>query len=144
MGLISWSREPDKLILRKYLFAKIIIVVDYFRKTFHRRCLTGLWICLRFWICQRSESTGVLNIPGLWICQGSEYSSGTEYVRTLDISWFYARVTHGSKFAWICLNNSWICLIMSEFAWICLNGFCFKFTHCSSLSKGTIECFLGK
>ena len=25
-------------------------------------------ICLGFWICQRSEYSGVLNVPGFWIC----------------------------------------------------------------------------
>ena len=33
---------------------------------------------------QRSEYTGVLNIPGLRIYQGSEYAPGSEYVRVLD------------------------------------------------------------
>ena len=54
-----------------------------------------------FWICQCYEYTRVLNMPlvlnmaGFWICQ----------------------VCTGS---WICLNNSWICLIMPEYVWICL------------------------
>ena len=49
----------------------------------------------------------VLNMSGLWtsIYQGSEY----------------ARFTRGSEYAWISLNNSWICLILSECIglWIC-------------------------
>ena len=40
-----------------------------------------------------------------WIFQGSEN----------------ARVTLDSEYFWICLNYSWICLIMLEYAWICLN-----------------------
>ena len=56
---------------------QIIIAVNYFRKTVHRRCLTGLWICLNFWKYQRSEYTGVLNMvlvlnmTGLWMYHGS-------------------------------------------------------------------------
>ena len=34
------------------------------------------------------EYSSALNIPGLWICQGSEYASGSEYVRVLDIPGF--------------------------------------------------------
>ena len=110
-----------------------------------RGSLTGFWICLGFWICQRSEYMGILNIPGLWICQGSEHASG------LNMSGFwiyhgskYARVTQGFEYAWIRLNNSWIWLIMPECPKIFLDGLCFTFTHCNSLSKGTVDCFLGK
>ena len=71
-----------------------------------------------------------LNMPSFWIyggfwiyqtckCRGSEYASGFEYVSVLDMSMFwmhhgskYARVTQGFEYPWICLNNSWICLIM--------------------------------
>ena len=127
---------------------KRIIAVNFFRKTLHHRCLTGFSICLGFWICQRSEYTGVLDIPGLWICQGSEYAYGSEYVRILDSS-EYASVTKGSEYAWICLNNSWICLnnswiclIMPEYAQISLNGFWLTFTYCNPVSKGTTDCFL--
>ena len=67
----------------------------------------------------------------------------------------YVRVTQGSKRAWICLNNSGICLIMSEmsayvkicgsmreYTQICLNSFCFTFPFYNSLSNGIIGCFL--
>ena len=37
---------------------------------------------------QRSEHTGVLDIAGLWVCQDSEYVSGFEYVRVLDVLQF--------------------------------------------------------
>ena len=43
--------------------AKVIIAVTYFRKTLHRRCLTGFLIY-----------------------QGSEYASGFEYARILNMS----------------------------------------------------------
>ena len=72
---------------------KIIIAVNYFSERLHRRYLTGLKMCLGFWIC-------------LWF-----------YVRVLNNT----RVTRGSAYAWICLNNSWICLIIPEYAWIRLN-----------------------
>ena len=85
------------------------MAVNYFHKTFHRRCLTGVWMWLWFWIYQCSEYIGVLNRPGLLISQGSEYASGFEYVMVLDI-------TQGSEYTWICQNNSWICLIMLECA----------------------------
>ena len=32
----------------------------------------------------------------------------------------YVRITQGSEYAWICLNNSWICLVTPEYAWIYL------------------------
>ena len=52
-------------------------------------------------------------LTGSWIC--------------LDF-WFwiyqgsgYARVTQGSEYAWICLNNFRICLNMPIHVWMCLN-----------------------
>ena len=94
--------------------------------------MTRFWICLRFWICQRYEYSGVLNTPELWICWGSELL----LVLNMSGSWIYhkfkyVRVRQVSQYAWICLNNSWICLFMPECAWVCLNGFCFTFTHCN-------------
>ena len=35
---------------------------SYFRKAFHRRCLTVFWICHGFWICEGSKYAKVLNI----------------------------------------------------------------------------------
>ena len=78
--------------------------------------MTRFWICLGFWICQRSESTGVLNIPGLWICHGSEYASGSGYVRILEMPQFY--IPHSYTGFWICLNNFWICLNVPKSVWI--------------------------
>ena len=121
---------------------KIIIAVKHFRKTLHRRYLTGFWISPGFSICQHSEYTGVPNIPGLWICQGSKYASWPWICQgVLDIPWF--KICQGYTGFWKCLNNSWICLILPEYASICLNGFCFTFTYCDHLYKGgTIDCYL--
>ena len=62
------------------------MAVNYFHKTFHRRCLTGSECDCDF------EYTSVLNRLGLLISQGSEYASGFEYVMVLDI-------TQGSEYA---------------------------------------------
>ena len=57
------------------------------------------------------ENTRVLNmalVPNMsafWIHQNSEYTG----------------VTEASECAWISLDNSWICLIISEYVRICLN-----------------------
>ena len=82
----------------------------------------------------------VLNLPKIWIYQGSAYTSGFEYARIVNIPEFW--ICQGYTGLRICLNNSWICLIMSGYVWICLNmlkyawiylnllnGFCFTFTH---------------
>ena len=81
----------------------------------------------------------VLNISGFWIGQDSEYVSGSECARVLDIPEFwmplvlnmpgfwirqsseYARVTQGSEYIWIIPEYVWICLIMSGYVWICMN-----------------------
>ena len=66
-------------------------------KKHHRRCLTG------FWIYHGSEfASGSAYIPGFWIYQGSKY----------------VKVTKDSEYAWICPNNTLICLPMSEYAWM--------------------------
>ena len=71
-GLVSTkiSTKIMKLRTRQAYTAKIIVIcennysiaVNYFRKTFHRRCLTWFWIYLGFWICQRSECTMVVKV----------------------------------------------------------------------------------
>ena len=96
---------------------------------FRRWCTPGIWPCLRFWICQRSDYTRIIY-------------QGCEYAKVLNMLGFwiyhrfkYVRVTQGSKYAWTCLISSWICLIIPECAYICLNRFCFTFTHCNPTSK---------
>ena len=37
--------------------------MNYFCKTFYRRCLTVFWICLELWIYQGSKYAQVLNVP---------------------------------------------------------------------------------
>ena len=74
----------------------------------------------------------VQNIPGFWIVQQSEYVSGSECARVLDIPglwmWFgfeYDRILNIPKFCIchgytglrICLNKCWICLNMSDLLW---------------------------
>ena len=49
-------------------------------------------------------------------------------------------VTQGQQYAWVFLNNSWICLNISKCAWKCLNlpeWLCFPFPHNDSLSIWT-------
>ena len=88
------------------------------------------------WIYQ---GTVVLNIPGLWICQCSEYASGSEYGRILDIQkvlnihktintnsninsfMIYAklhRVLIMTEYAWIILEYIWLCLPIVFFFYI--------------------------
>ena len=57
-------------------------------KILHHRYLIGFWICLEFWIrqfylgfCKKQLITHV------W--QGSEYSSGADYARALNIQGFW-------------------------------------------------------
>ena len=108
--------------MRQAYTAKIIIAVNYFRKTVHRRRLTGFWMCLRFWIYQYFGYTGVLNILGLWICQGYNM------LLVLNMSGFwiyhsskYARVTQGfeyPKYAWTILGYAWLCLNVPISVWM--------------------------
>ena len=75
------------------------------------------------------------SILDIW--QGSKCASGFKYLRILNMSlvlnvsqsFGYTRVLNTPDF-WICqgytgiricLNNSWICLIMFGYVWICLN-----------------------
>ena len=59
-------------------------------------------------------------MPGFWIYQGSEYATGSEFAKVLNVPgfWIYQRYTG----FWICLNISGcICLDMSEYAEIWMN-----------------------
>ena len=57
--------------------------------------ITGLWIYLWFWICQDSEYTRVLNMPGL------------------------GRLQNMPGYAWLCLDMTEYWRIW--YAWLCLN-----------------------
>ena len=48
-------------------FGKITIAFNYFRKTLCRKSLRWFWICVRFYICQGSEYSRIVNMPGLRI-----------------------------------------------------------------------------
>ena len=129
------STECGKLILRKQLqFVKTILVVNYFRKTPHRRCLTGFWVlhhrcltgfwvCLGFWIYQRPQYTGILNITGLWI-----------YLTYMPVFWicFWLWICQGSRYTTVLnmpaldrvlsiLEYVWIIPGMPGFGWMCIN-----------------------
>ena len=57
-------------------------------------------------------NTGVkLYILDVW--NGSQFASGYEYAKCQCYK--YVRVTQGSEYAIICLNNYLICLIITEF-----------------------------
>ena len=87
--------------------AKIIIAVNYFSKTLHRRFLTEFWICLWFWT-EYARVLGmclVLNTPGSWIYDGSEH----------------ARIIQDFEYPWIIPEYAWSCLNMSKHAWIYMN-----------------------
>ena len=69
---------------------------------------------LEFWISHNSEYARILNMPlvvsmiGFWICLWFSRYQCSEY----------ARFTQGPEYAWICLKNSWICLIMPGSVWV--------------------------
>ena len=44
------------------------------------------------------------------------------------------------EYVWIIPGYVWLCVNVPKFVWMA----CFTFTHCNRLSKGTIDCFLGK
>ena len=58
----------------------------------------------------------VLNIPEFWIVQDSEYVSGSDGAKVLDLPGFWIClcfwICQGYTGFKICLNTSWICLIM--------------------------------
>ena len=80
-------------------------------------------------------------MPGFWIYQGSEYASGlqyasillyqySEYPSVLNIPgswiWFWFSICQSFEYArftqsLICMNNSWMWLVMPEYVWICWN-----------------------
>ena len=88
---ISYIREREKLILRKK-FVKIIVAV-IIAVNYFCKTLHPRYLT-GFWMCF-----------WFWIYQSSEY----------------AKVMQGCECVWICLNNSWIYLIVSEYAWTYLN-----------------------
>ena len=142
MVFISWSKERGNLILQKYL-AKIIIVVNYFHKALHHKCLAVFWICLGFWIYQRSEYT---RVRGFWVYQDCEYAGfwtcfwfwiceDSGYTKVLNmhgtintnsnINSFmkYAklhRVLIMAEYAWIILGYAWLCLNVPKYVWMAL------------------------
>ena len=95
--------------------ARIIIICE----NNHSRYLTTFAKRFLIDVCHGSEYTSdfeyarVLNILGFWIYQSCKYARDLNMLLVLNISVFwiyhgsnYARVTQGSKYVWICLNNS--------------------------------------
>ena len=85
-------REREKLILRKKfvkIILAVIIAVNYFCKTLH-----------------------------LDIWQGSEYVSGFEYIRVLNMPRL-CRVVNMSEYVWIIPEYTWLSLNMPEHIWMC-------------------------
>ena len=85
-----------------------------------------------------------LNMLRFWICQGFEYVRVLNRALILNIPVFgYLVVILGSKYAWIMVDCTWICLKMPEYTWICqhlrdfwqicLNKFCLTFLNCNTL-----------
>ena len=64
--------------------------------------------------------------------QGSEYASDFEYASVLNTPGL--RICRDSEYA----SGSKYVKVLNA----CLHGFCFTFTHCYPLYKGTIDCFL--
>ena len=77
-------------------FAKIIVVVDYFRKILHRRCLTAFRIY-----------------------QGSDYIYHSEHVRFLNLPVLH-RLLNMSEYVWIITKYA-LCLTMPKYGGICVN-----------------------
>ena len=73
------------------------------------------------------EYPRVLNIPEFWIYQGSEYALGSKYAKVLNRQGFeYAKVNVKQgcdmpEYAKIIPEYVWFSLNMSEYAWICVN-----------------------
>ena len=116
MVFISWSRKRAQPIP-----AKIIITCenDYRRRLFsqntNRRCWTGFWISLGFWICQCSEYTKALNKPrfwmnmlGLWICFWCWIYEGSGHA-TVNMPRLH-RVLNMPKYVWTIHEYVWLCL----------------------------------
>ena len=89
--------------------AKIVIAVNYLRKTLQRRCLTEFWTYLWFY-----------NVSEFWRYQSSEYTSGSEYARVLNML-MWNRVLNMLEYAWLIPEYVWLCLNMPECALICLH-----------------------
>ena len=49
---------------------------------------------------------------------GTEYATGTEYVRVLNIPGLH-RILNMSQYTWIIVEYAWLCRNISEYAWIC-------------------------
>ena len=93
---------------------KIIIAVNYFRKTIHGRCLRGYELASDF------QYANVLNIPGFCIYQSSEYARVLNILPVLHISGFW--IYHGSMPGLHRVLNMPECAqIIPGYGWLCLN-----------------------
>ena len=70
-------------------------------------------------VWQRPEYLRFLNTPGFWIYHGSEYVSGYEYARPLNMTELY-RVLNVPAYAWIIPKYTWLCLKSVKYAGICI------------------------
>ena len=90
------------------------------------RVFENLFFEYYFWLCQSSDHARVVSILRFWIYQGSQYDSGSEYSRVLNIS-VLLRVLKMPEYTWI----------IPEKGRMNMNRFYFTFSHCNPLSSWT-------
>ena len=97
------------VIISRYLFHEVEKIINYFRKTLYCEGLTGFWICLGFWKCQRSEFTKVMNITRFWICFWLWTCQSSGYTTALNMPGLH-RVLNIPEYVWIIPGYAWMCL----------------------------------
>ena len=110
------EKLPQDIYFKVITFAKTIITCEnnYGREN-NWRFIVDVWQGSDY--ASDFEYSSFPNIAGFWIEQGYEYAGVLNTLLDLNMSGLcichsfkYVMVTYGSKYAWICLNNSWICL----------------------------------
>ena len=122
--------------------AKIIVVVDYFCKMLHLRCLT--------WFSEYplgSEYTRVLNMPRFWIYRGSECARVLNMALVLNMSGFgWCQDKKGPEYAWIIPEYPQICLNILKYVKIGMDmpkSTCMDFAlHVHIIIPCLLECMI--
>ena len=117
------GRIQDRQRFNTQRFGKIIIAFNSFRKPFNLKSLRVFWLFVGFQVCQGSENSRIVNVPGFWI---SRVTQGFNYYCKFDRVLNMCRnvIIEGSEYSrnpnmpgfCICKRYTrfWTCLNMAE------------------------------
>ena len=103
-----WEMGVFRTLSKIGRFGKIIVALNYFCNTLYLKSLGEYWICIEFSVCQRSEYSRIVNMPGFWV---SKVTQGLRIFENLAGFWICVGCNYGRVLSFpgsrICHSRGW-------------------------------------